>query len=123
VFELSTGLAAVLNFTLVEDAGLRIELLYKDPQTRAEAREGAVLPADGVTGLPLIARVTDLSGQPLRDVELKVEILDDGAGRVEMQRPDSDGSGRVEFTYFPGMRTGQVRLRAYAADGLPASKL
>ncbi|MCC7477393.1 hypothetical protein IT575_02950 [bacterium] len=121
VFELSTGLAAALNITLVEDAGVRIELLYQDPQTRSEAREGAVLPADGVTGLPLVARVTDLNGQPLHGVELKVEILDDGAGRVEMQRPASDGSGRVEFTFYAGMRTGMVRLRAYAAQGLPES--
>ncbi len=121
VFELSTGLAAALNVTLVEDAGVRIELMYQDPQTRSEAREGAVLPADGVTGLPLVARVTDLNGQPLHGVELKVEILDDGAGRVELPRPASDGSGRVEFTFYPGMRTGQIRLRAFAAQGLPES--
>lgn len=123
VTEPSTGLSTALNILLVETTGVRVALVYKDPQTKAESHEGAILPADGVTGLPMVAQVSDLAGMPLSRIELRAEIVDNGDGRIEMQRPVSDSSGRVEFTYFPGLRTGTVRLRVFAVDGLPSSAL
>jgi hypothetical protein len=122
VVEPSTGLAATLDLRLVEPAGARVELVYKDPVTRSESREGALLPADGLTGLPVVARITDLNGLPLRGVELRVEVLDNGDGRVEMVEAVSDCNGQVQFNCIAGLRTGKLRLRAYAAAGLPAQR-
>jgi hypothetical protein len=119
VLETSTGLAASLNILLVEPAGARVELSYKDPLNRGESREGALLPADGTTGLPVVAKVTDLNGLPLRGVEVRVEILDNGDGRIEIFDAVSNASGEVLFTCYAGMRTGKLRLRAFAAAGLP----
>jgi len=117
VTELSTGLSQVFDILLVEAGPARIELLYYNQFAPGLASEGACLPADGFTGLPLVAKVTNLMGLPLSGVELKIEALDNN-GFLEILDPVSDAAGLVEFTYYSGTSTGRVRLRAYAAAGM-----
>jgi hypothetical protein len=119
VLEPSTGLVAAVDILLVEAGPARVELYYIDPFASFKSREGALLPADGVTGLPMVAEVTNLQGIPLSGVELKLEVLDLPNGWLECLDPVSDASGEVEFTYHAGSITGPVRLRAYVASGLP----
>jgi 5-hydroxyisourate hydrolase-like protein (transthyretin family) len=118
IVEPSTGLTRSIDIMLVEAGPARIELFYEAPRTSGLAREGALLPCDGVTALEMVARVSDLTGRALRGVELKLEVIDMGTGRIEVVDPVSDASGQVRFTYYAGTRTGLVRLRAFAAAGL-----
>lgn len=118
IVEPSTGLAAAVDVLLVQAGPCRIELSYLDPLRSAFAREGAVLPADGITSLPIVARVTDLAGIPLSGVELRIECLEAEGGWIELFDPVSDAAGEVEFAYCTGTTTGRARIRAYAADGL-----
>jgi hypothetical protein len=122
VYEPSTGLAAAVDVLLVQAGPCRIELSYLDPLRSAFAREGAVLPADGATTLPVVARVTDLAGIPLAGVELRIECLESSGGWIELFDPVSDAAGEVEFTYCTGTDTGRARIRAFAADGLTAGR-
>lgn len=118
IIEPSTGLAAAVDILLVEAGPARVQLYYGDPLTISTPREGAIMPADGIAELPLIAEVTDLMGVPLAGIELDISVLDTGNGWVEMIDPVSDIEGRVEFVYRAGTNTGPVRLRAFIADGL-----
>ena len=118
VVEPSTGLAEAFNLVLVEAGPARVELFYADPFGGGVQQEGALLPADGFTALPMIAEVTDLNGIPLPGIEVKLDILDQQNGFIELLDPVSDAEGRVEFRYYAGTYEGQVRLRAYLADGL-----
>jgi hypothetical protein len=119
VIEPSTGLVSAVDILLVETGPARVQLFYIDPYASLKSREGALLPADGVTGLEMVAEVTDLAGIPLSGVELKLEVLDQPNGWLECLDPVSDASGEVQFTYHAGSITGPVRLRAYVATGLP----
>lgn len=123
VMEPSTGLVAAVDIVLVEAGPARVQLYYFDPFAALKSREGALLPADGSTGLEMVAEITDLTGIPLSGVELKLEVMDQPNGWVECLDPVSDASGEVEFTYHAGSMTGPVRLRAYIADGLPSTDL
>jgi hypothetical protein len=118
VTEPSTGLTAAYNIVLVKAGPARIELCYMDPLFPSMAHEGALLPADGVTGMPMVAKVTDLLGLPLAGAEVKVELLDSHDGWLEVLDPVSDAQGLVEFTYYSGGQPGKVRLRAYVAGGM-----
>jgi len=118
VIEPSTGLTSAVDLMLVEAGPARIEMFYLPTNTGNLTREGALLPADGMSGLPIVAEVKDLFGVPLTGVELRVEILDDSNGWLEILDPISDAEGRVEFTYHAGTTLGPVRLRSYVADGL-----
>jgi hypothetical protein len=118
VTEPSTGLMAAYNIVLVKAGPARIELCYMDPLFPSMAHEGALLPADGITGMPMVAKVTDLLGLPLAGAEIKVELLDGHNGWLEVLDPVSDAQGLVEFTYFSGGQPGKVRLRAYVASGM-----
>lgn len=118
IIEPSTGLAAAVDILLVQAGPCRIELSYLDPLRSAFAREGAVLPADGSTSLPIVAHVTDLAGIPLAGVELRIECLEARGGWIEILDPKSDAAGEVEFAYHAGTDTGSARIRAFAADGL-----
>lgn len=118
VTEPSTGLTTAVDILLVEAGPARVKLLYTDPRSAGMEREGAILPADGSTGLPVIAEVTDLMGIPLAGVKLELSILDPGSGWLEVLDPVSDIEGRVKFTYHAGSVTGKVRLRAFIAGGL-----
>lgn len=120
VIEPSTGLIQAIDFLLVEAGPARVQLLYADPFKSGWQREGALLPADGLTQLPIIAEVTDLAGIPLAGIELRVEILDGGCGWVEVLDPVSDAQGQVQVLYHAGMNTGSVRLRAFVSAGLNA---
>ncbi len=122
VLEPSTGLVAAVDIVLVEAGPARVQLYYLDPFAALKSREGAILPADGSTGLELVAEITDLAGIPLSGVELKLEVLDQPNGWLECLDPVSDASGEVTFTYHAGAVTGPVRLRAYIADGLPSPR-
>ena len=122
VLEPSTGLVAAVDIVLVEAGPARVQLFYIDPYASLKSREGALLPADGVTGLEMVAEITDLAGIPLSGVELKLEVLDQPNGWIECIDPLSDASGEVEFTYHAGSVTGPVRLRAFIADGLPLTE-
>jgi hypothetical protein len=118
VTELSTGLTATHNIVLVKAGPARIELYYLDPLYPGPAREGALLPADGLTGMPMVAKITDLIGLPLAGAEVKLEILDSKGGWIEVLDPISDMEGLVEFTYYAGGEEGKVRLRAFVASGM-----
>lgn len=118
VTETSTGLTTTQNLVLVKAGPARIELYYMDPLVPNLAREGALLPADGMTGMPMVAKVTDLLGLPLPGAEVKLEILDGNNGWLEVLDPISDAQGLVEFTYYSGGEPGKVRLRAYVAGGM-----
>ncbi len=118
VTETSTGLSTTLNLVLVKAGPARIELYYMDPLFPGLAREGALLPADGITGMPMLAKVTDLLGLPLPGAEVKLEIMDSHNGWLEVLDPISDAQGLVEFTYYSGGEPGKVRLRAYVAGGM-----
>jgi hypothetical protein len=118
VTEPSTGLTAAYNIVLVKAGPARIELCYMDPMFPSMAHEGALLPADGITGMPMVAKVTDLLGLPLAGAEIKVELLDGHNGWLEVLDPVSDAQGLVEFTYYSGAQPGKVRLRAYVANGM-----
>jgi hypothetical protein len=119
VMEPSTGLVAAVDILLVEAGPARVTLYYIDQFAADKSREGALLPADGHTGLPMVAEVTNLQGIPLSGVELKLEVMDQPNGWLECLDPVSDASGTVDFTYHAGALTGPVRLRAYVASGLP----
>lgn len=118
VMEPSTGLTTVVDILLVETGPARVQLLYVEPLNSVVARDGAILPADGISGLAAVAEVTDLSGIPLSGVELDLAVLDETNGWIEVLDPVSDIAGRVEFIYHAGTSTGQVRLRAFIAGGL-----
>lgn len=118
VIEPSTGLTVTTDIVLVEAGPVKIELTYLDPLSPQPQREGAILPADGLTALPMIARVTDLNGLPVSGVELRVELVDSVSGWIEMLDPVSDVAGEVDFNYYAGTTTGTVRLRAYAVEGM-----
>ena len=118
LMEPSTGLTYAANILLVEAGPARIELSFDDPFSAEPGREGAILPADGSTGLKMRALVKDLGGMPLTGVEVRLEILDTHNGRMEVQDPVTDMTGAVEFTYHAGTFTGPVRLRAFIADGM-----
>lgn len=118
VIEPSTGLTVSTDIIVVEAGPVKIELVYLDPYSPEPLHEGAILPADGLTSLPMLARVTDLSGLPVSGVELKVELLDAAAGWIEILDPVSDVAGEVDFNYYAGTTTGKVRVRAYAAGGM-----
>lgn len=118
VIEPSTGLVEAVDLLLVEAGPARIDLQYIDPRTDALSRDGALLPADGMTPLELVARVTDLNGVPLSGVELVIECMEEGGGWIEVIDPVSDIEGLVPIVYHAGTTVGQIRLRAYAAAGL-----
>ena len=118
VTEPSTGLITTVDILLVEAGPARVQLFYLDPIANGMQLEGAILPADGVTGLPMTAVVTDLAGIPLAGIELDVSILEDGNGWLELIDPVSDISGEVKFIYHAGTGVGPVRLRAYVANGM-----
>lgn len=118
VVEPSTGLTAAFNIVLVKAGPARIELGYMDPLYPSLAHEGALMPADGITGMPMVAKVTDLLGLPLSGAEVKIELLDSHNGWLEVLDPVSDAQGLVEFTYYSGGQPGKVRLRAYVANGM-----
>jgi 5-hydroxyisourate hydrolase-like protein (transthyretin family) len=118
VIEPSTGLTVATDILLVEAGPARVELLYLDPFSGTASLEGALLPADGMTALPLTARITDLSGMPLSGVELRLEIMNDAGGWVELLDPFSDVSGEINANYYAGTVTGKVRLRAYICSGI-----
>jgi len=121
ISEPSTGLVSAADILLVEAGPARVQLFYTDPLTNTIAQEGAILPADGSTGLPMVAEVTDLRGIPLAGIELELSVLDTGNGWLEVLDPVSDIEGRVEFTYHAGTRPDRVRLRAFIADGMDYS--
>lgn len=118
VMEPSTGLTTAVDILLVEAGPARVQLLYVDPLAATLARDGALLPADGISGLPIVVEVTDLTGIPLSGVELELSVLDETNGWIEVLDPVTDIAGRVEFIYHAGTATGQVRLRAFIAGGL-----
>ena len=118
IIEPSTGLASAVDILLIESGPARVQLYYGDPMTINTPREGAIMPADGISELPLIAEVTDLMGVPLAGIELDISVLDTANGWVDMIDPVSDIEGRVEFVYRVGTTTGPVRLRAFIANGL-----
>ncbi|MEZ5338354.1 MAG: Ig-like domain-containing protein [bacterium] len=121
LIEPSTGLSESFNFTLVESTGAHIELFYSNEFSNGLARKGAVIPADGVNELNLVAEVTDLFGLPLSGVEIRVEFIDEENGSIQVIDPVTDASGRVELSYFSGTFTGPVRIRAYVASGLDSA--
>jgi hypothetical protein len=123
VTEPSTGLSASVNIILVKTGPARIELYYMDPLLPGAWREGAVLPADGITCLPMLAKVTDLLGLPLPGAEVKLELLDSSNGWLQVLDPVSDAQGHVPFAYYAGMSPGKVRLRAYVANGMRKTTL
>jgi len=116
--EPSTGLVSVVDIMLVEAGPARVELLYYDPLSPQPERDGAILPADGISSLPVIARVTDLTGLPLPGVELRIEIIEEETGWLEILDPQTDAAGEVEFSYYSGTTTGPVRIRAFVAAGV-----
>jgi hypothetical protein len=118
VIEPSTGLTVSTDIILVEAGPVRIELLYLDPISPEPLHEGAILPADGLTALPMLARVTDLNGLPVTGIELRVELVDSVSGWIELLDPVSDVAGEVDFNYYAGTTTGKVRLRAFAIEGM-----
>jgi len=118
VIEPSTGLVKMVDILLVEAGPARVQMFYTDPVARGLQLEGAILPADGTTGLQVTAVVTDLTGIPLPGIELDVSVLDDGNGWLEIIDPVSDISGKVNFIYHAGTGIGSVRLRAYIAGGM-----
>ena len=118
VIEPSTGLTVSTDIVLVEAGPVRIELMYLDPFSPELLHEGAILPADGMTALPMLARVTDLNGLPVPGIELRVELVDSVSGWIELLDPVSDVAGEVDLNYYAGTTTGKVRLRAYAVDGM-----
>ena len=118
VLEPSTGLTSALNLLLVEAGPARVQLYYADPFATGLRREGALLPADCMSELPITAEVTDLAGIPLAGIELRVEILDSSNGWVEVLDPLSDAQGQVQIVYHAGAHTGKVRLRAFISAGL-----
>jgi len=122
VMEPSTGLLASFDIVLVEAGPARLELYYRSPLTAALAREGAIMPADGMAELPVTAKVVDLLGLPVAGAELRVEMLDQVNGWVEVRDPVSDATGNVQITYHAGALQGRVRLRAYIAS-MPQSPL
>ena len=115
VMEPSTGLVASFDIILVEAGPARVELYYRSPLTASLAREGAIMPADGMAELPVTAKVVDLLGLPVAGAELRVEMLDQVNGWVEVRDPVSDAMGIVQITYHAGALQGRVRLRAYIA--------
>jgi hypothetical protein len=118
VIEPSTGLTVSTDIILVEAGPVRIELTYLDPFSPEPQHEGAILPADGLTALPMLARVTDLNGLPVSGVELRVELVDSVSGWIELLDPVSDVAGEVDFNYYAGTTTGKVRLRVFAVEGM-----
>jgi len=118
VIEPSTGLTVSTDIILVEAGPVRIELSYLDPFSPEPQHEGAILPADGLTALPMLARVTDLNGLPVSGVELRVELVDSVSGWIELLDPVSDVAGEVDFNYYAGTSTGKVRLRVFAVEGM-----
>jgi hypothetical protein len=93
--EPSTGLVAAVDVQLVESGPCRIELSYLDPLRSSLSREGAVMPADGITSLPIVAQVTDLFGLPMPGIELRIEALEGQEGWVQVLDPVSDAAGEV----------------------------
>lgn len=118
ILEPSTGLTTVVDILLVEAGPARVQLRYIEPLGATLARDGAIMPADGLSGLPVVAEVTDLNGIPLAGVELDLSVLDETNGWIEVLDPVSDIAGHVEFIYHAGTSTGLVRLRAFIAGGL-----
>jgi hypothetical protein len=123
VMEPSTGLVSTVDILLVEAGPARIELYYEDPFNHGHERENAILPADGTTPLPMIARVTDLLDIPLAGVEVRLEVLDVPNGWIEVFDPVTNMDGIVNFNYYAGTTTGQIRIRAYLCSGLDYSEL
>ncbi|MCB1219356.1 MAG: Ig-like domain-containing protein [Planctomycetales bacterium] len=118
LIEPSTGLTESFNFTLVKSTGAHIELFYNNQFSAGLARKGAVVPADGVSELNLVAEVTDLYGLPLSGVEIRVEFLDEQNGQIQVIDPVTDASGQVQLSYYAGTFTGPVKIRAYVSSGL-----
>lgn len=119
VVEPSTGLTTSATILLVEAGPARVELLIADQGALGTDHDGALLPADGYTELPLKIRVTDLYGSGLAGVEVRLEVLEMGSGWVELRDRVSDSFGELDAVYHAGSSTGAVRVRAYACAGLP----
>lgn len=118
VIEPSTGLTSAIDILMVQAAPARVELLYTSALSGGPNRGGAILPADGITQLPITARVTDLSGIPLVGIELRLEILDGPNGWIELLDPVTDAVGEIRANYFAGTLVGLVRIRAFISAGL-----
>jgi hypothetical protein len=118
VLEPSTGLVEASDILLVKAGPARVRILYANPLSGSLENDGAIMPADGISGLPMAAEVTDLAGIPLSGVELAIELLDNGSGWVDVLDPVTDIQGQVSFTYYAGTITGPVRLRTFISSGL-----
>lgn len=121
IIEPSTGLTTSASILLVEAGPARIEIAVDDQSAIGTDHDGTMLPADGYTGLPLKIKVTDLYGSALSGVEVKLEVMDLGSGWIELRDPVSDSFGEVRAVYHAGSSTGKMRLRAFAAAGLPSN--
>ena len=113
--EQTTGKRASVEIVVVEAGPAKLKLWLEDDGGGVFA-ERAVMPADGVATMMVVAQVLSLVDTPIAGARVQFKLVNE-LGRLEVMEAETDGSGCIHALYTAGAFTGTEQIIAYLISG------
>lgn len=114
--EQTTGKRAIVEIAVLKAGPAKLKLFFAD-STFAISENKAVIPADGVTRIELIAQVLSLADTPVSGVRVDFK-LKNFLGSLEVPDSLTGASGEVHAFFIPATTPGLEEITAFVISAL-----